>query len=97
MLGNVLTREWGEEYHATHFQTKCKVQIPKVVRVHKDIMQGVETQVGFLACGTGFCSRNHSGTQTRRDQVSSWEGAACPCRDLRKQAGPGSWVPVPRR
>lgn len=39
MLGNVLAREWGGEYHATNFQTKCKVQIPKVVRVHKDIVQ----------------------------------------------------------
>lgn len=39
MLGNVLSREWGGEYNATNFQTKCKVQIPKVVTVHKDIVQ----------------------------------------------------------
>lgn len=67
MLRNALTRVQGEEYHATNFQIKFKVQIPKVVSVHKDMVQGMETQVGFLACNTGSCSRDLSGTQAPGD------------------------------
>ena len=64
-LGNAFTREGGEEYRATNFQAKCKVQIPKVVRVHIDTVLFAETRMGFLACSTGSCSRNHSGTRHR--------------------------------
>ena len=42
---------------------------------HEDTMQRAETHMGFPSHNTGYCSRNHLGTQALRDRCFWKEGA----------------------